>query len=221
MALRVVHAATPNGLTLLRALAAAATDLADGALARRLAVASRAGGHADAGADFLVLGAVFAGFVDRGMYPLWVLATMALMFAQFVATSTLAARHQRNGRSAQPAYDPVGRYYGATPYVAALAMFGADAAATATVPGLLLAVTVASLAGRVAWLARRRNWRAHAAIERGAIRGVRTDQEGAWRMGGSAEPRGLLGGARWLLLGRRVAARAGWAPGRRGTQHRP
>jgi hypothetical protein len=80
-----------------------------------------------------VIGAAFAGFVDRGVYPSWVLAVIALMFAQLVA---------------------------------ALGTVGAEAAASATVPGLLLAVTIASLASRMAWLARRRNGRVHAARER-------------------------------------------------------
>jgi CDP-diacylglycerol--glycerol-3-phosphate 3-phosphatidyltransferase/cardiolipin synthase len=56
----------------------------------------------DITADFLLVLTAFSAFVVKGIYPLWALLLISLMFTQFIVTSIL-------GRIL---YDPVGRFYG-------------------------------------------------------------------------------------------------------------
>jgi phosphatidylglycerophosphate synthase len=84
------------------------TDLLDGQIAKRTGVSPSLGPYGDATADFLLVLGAFAAFVVRGLFPLWTLVIVVLMFVQFVVTS------EPQG----PLYDPVGKYYGA-------ALFGA------------------------------------------------------------------------------------------------
>lgn len=122
---------------------AAVTDLLDGPLARRLGVTSGAGGYLDAGADCLVVLAAFASFVREGLYPPWLLALIGAVFAQFVLTS---------GR-AGPRYDPVGRYYGAVLFAAAILTCALpDFAVSGTVLVALVALSAITLGYRAAFL---------------------------------------------------------------------
>ncbi len=84
------------------------TDLVDGQLAKRMGVSPSLGSYGDATADFLLVLGAFSAFCVRGLFPLWTLVIVVLMFLQFVFTSGLQG----------PLYDPVGKYYGA-------ALFGA------------------------------------------------------------------------------------------------
>ncbi len=84
-------------------LIACVTDALDGFFARRLGVSSSVGMYLDITADFLLVLTAFSAFVVIGIYPLWALLLISLMFTQFIVTSIL-------GRIL---YDPVGRYYGA------------------------------------------------------------------------------------------------------------
>jgi CDP-diacylglycerol--glycerol-3-phosphate 3-phosphatidyltransferase len=84
-------------------LIACVTDALDGFFARRLGVSSSVGMYLDITADFLLVLTAFSAFVVKGVYPLWALLLISLMFTQFIVTSIL-------GRIL---YDPVGRYYGA------------------------------------------------------------------------------------------------------------
>ena len=81
---------------------AMATDAADGPLARRFGVASRAGAHFDFWADFFLIEAAFAGFAATGTGPWSIPVLTALSFGFFVATVRFTAE----------IYDPVGRNIG-------------------------------------------------------------------------------------------------------------
>ena len=82
---------------------ACVTDLLDGEVARRAQVTSPLGSYADPAADFLLILGAFSAFVIKGLYPVWTVPLIGLMFLQFVVTSGLE----------RPLYDPVGKYYGA------------------------------------------------------------------------------------------------------------
>ena len=81
---------------------AMATDAADGPLARRFGVASRAGAHFDFWADFVLIEAAFAGFAATGTGPWSIPVLTALSFGFFVATVQFTPE----------IYDPVGRNIG-------------------------------------------------------------------------------------------------------------
>ena len=83
-------------------LFACATDAIDGNLARRWRVSPSLGPFADPLADSVLVLASFSAFVSQGIYPLWTLLLIGVMFLQFVWTSGCKT----------PVYDPVGKYYG-------------------------------------------------------------------------------------------------------------
>jgi CDP-diacylglycerol--glycerol-3-phosphate 3-phosphatidyltransferase/cardiolipin synthase len=121
------------GLAVLLLCIAAASDVLDGWLARRLKVCSTRGAYLDAAADFTLLFAAFTVLVLRGVYPAWLLVVIGAMFAQFIVTSWLKT----------PMYDPVGKYIGAMLYAALFALL--------LLPDLL--VSYGLLAGITAWIA--------------------------------------------------------------------
>jgi phosphatidylglycerophosphate synthase len=90
---------------------AMASDAADGPLARRFATPSRAGAYFDVLADFAVIVAALLAFAWIGVYPAWLVALTALVFAAFVASSRLVPT----------IYDPVGRYIGGILFAAVAA----------------------------------------------------------------------------------------------------
>jgi phosphatidylglycerophosphate synthase len=89
-------------------LFAAATDIADGRLARRLGACTRFGTYWDSTADFLLIFAIFLIFYFKGYYPLFVPILLVFVFLQFVATSHYIAG----------VYDPIGKHYGSLLYCA-------------------------------------------------------------------------------------------------------
>ena len=118
---------------------AAATDLLDGALARRLGAVTRAGAWIDVTTDFVLVAAGFIGLAAVGASPAWVPLLAALMFAQFIVSS----------RGAGPVYDPIGRYYGGFLYgVLAAILLAPDPAVWHAAPVAVAAVTAASLGSR-------------------------------------------------------------------------
>jgi CDP-diacylglycerol--glycerol-3-phosphate 3-phosphatidyltransferase/cardiolipin synthase len=120
---------------------AAATDLLDGALARRLGAVTRAGAWVDVTADFVLVAAGFTGLVTVGAAPAWVPLLAALMFVQFIVSS----------RGDGPVYDPVGRYYGGFLYgVLAAVLLAPDLAVWHAAPVAVAAVTAASVGSRAA-----------------------------------------------------------------------
>lgn len=120
---------------------AAATDLVDGALARRLGAVTRAGAWVDVTADFALIAAGLTGLVVAGAAPPWVPILAALMFAQFVVSS------RRGG----PMYDPIGKYYGGFLYgVLAAILLAPDLAVWHAASIAVAGVTAASLGSRMA-----------------------------------------------------------------------
>jgi CDP-diacylglycerol--glycerol-3-phosphate 3-phosphatidyltransferase len=87
---------------------ACVTDLLDGQIAKRTHSSPSLGGYADPAADFLLVLGAFSALVLNGVYPIWMVVVIVLMFLQFVLTS---------GRRG-PVYDPVGKYYGAALFAA-------------------------------------------------------------------------------------------------------
>lgn len=120
---------------------AAATDLLDGALARRLGAVTPGGAWIDVTADFALVAAGLTGLVAAGAAPAWVPLLAALMFGQFVVSS------RRDG----PVYDPIGRYYGGFLYaVLAAILLAPDLAVSHAAPIAVAGMTAASFGGRVA-----------------------------------------------------------------------
>ena len=87
---------------------AAATDVLDGPLIRRIGRPSVAGGYFDATADCAVIVAAFAAFASIGVYPAWTVALIGLVFLVFIVTSRLMP----------DIYDPVGRNIGGVLFLA-------------------------------------------------------------------------------------------------------
>ncbi|GAB4360051.1 MAG: hypothetical protein Kow0026_22110 [Oricola sp.] len=91
---------------------AMATDMADGPLARRHGVSSRAGAWFDVWTDFAVIEAAFLGFAVAGTGPWGVPVMAALSFGLFAGTA----------RWTGAIHDPVGRHIGGILMVAAFAV---------------------------------------------------------------------------------------------------
>jgi cardiolipin synthase len=87
-------------------LAAIATDLTDGYMARILGVSTEFGRVFDATVDFLFIGGMFLNFTIVGIFPIWVFLLVVLMFVQFAATSLFYG----------VIFDPIGKYYGSLLY---------------------------------------------------------------------------------------------------------
>lgn len=123
----------------------AATDVADGALARRLGVASAGGAWLDVWADFLLVMAGLLALAAREVLPWWVAAVPAAVFAAFLATS----------RRPRPVYDPVGKAYGGVLMGSLLvsllvpdaAVHGALLLAVTALSGLVLSARLRLMAG--------------------------------------------------------------------------
>jgi len=89
-------------LSILIALFAGGTDILDGYLARKINATSNIGAYLDVLADFALVIFSFTAFIIQGWYPYWVLGIIILIFAIFIATSSIK----------KPVYDPVGKYLG-------------------------------------------------------------------------------------------------------------
>lgn len=119
--------------------AGVATDVLDGALARRLGTASSRGAYLDATADLLFALGAYAAFVASGVQPYWAPLVIVAAFVWFVATPG----------SEVPRYDPVGRHYGTLLYAgAALILALDDFAVSGSVLAALILMSLASLATR-------------------------------------------------------------------------
>jgi phosphatidylglycerophosphate synthase len=127
-------------------LAAIASDLSDGYFARRFNVASNFGSKYDAAVDFIFIMGVFTYFVIQGLYPLWILAIVGFMFAQFVITSRIYGVN----------YDPLGKYYGGFLYGAiGLTIVLFETRFTHNIILLLAGITVITLISRLIFLVRK------------------------------------------------------------------
>ena len=122
------------------------TDAIDGHLASEWCVPPSLGPYADPIADFILVLAAFSAFVARGIYPLWTLLLIGVMFLQFVWTSGCK----------KPVYDPVGKYYGLFLFAAVGITLAFPSPAVRRVMLFGLSVfTAVSVAGRVVFLVRR------------------------------------------------------------------
>ena len=130
-----------RGLATAGCLAVAmATDAADGPLARRHGVASRAGAWFDVWTDFLVIEAAFAGFAVAGVGPWAVPVLAALSFALFAATARVTPRFQ----------DPVGKNIGGILMGAAFAVVvSRDLMLAEAAFAVAIAALCVTMAGRV------------------------------------------------------------------------
>ena len=123
-------------------LLAMISDYADGQIARRWGRPTTAGAYFDVVADFAVIMAVFVGLAARGMFPPWLPVLIAAAFALFLATS----------RARENIYDPVGRYIGATLFVAAaFALAVPVPVVMATVLWIATCALVATIVARAAY----------------------------------------------------------------------
>ncbi len=125
---------------------AALTDATDGPLVRRFGVPSRAGAYFDVIADFAVIFAAFAAFAAIGVYPAWLAALIAFVFAAFLLSSRLT-----------PAiYDPVGRHIGGVLFVAVAAtLLFPDLMVQQVILWTVTGALAATLAARAFYLVRR------------------------------------------------------------------
>lgn len=91
-------------------LAVALTDFFDGKAARFFRVQSPFGAIADVCCDFLYIASSCFALYRLHLFPLWMLAVIALKLAEFVATSVFARSVPRGGRRTVFLFDCVGRY---------------------------------------------------------------------------------------------------------------
>jgi CDP-diacylglycerol--glycerol-3-phosphate 3-phosphatidyltransferase len=98
------YALTFTEIAIVLFLAAFASDIIDGLLARRHEIASSTPleAYLDPVADFVLVFLSFSAFSLREFYPSWILLVLALAFLFFVVSS----------KRERPLYDPVGKYYG-------------------------------------------------------------------------------------------------------------
>lgn len=127
---------------------AMATDAADGPLARRYGVASRAGAWFDVWTDFIVIEAAFIGFAVTGAGPWAVPVLAALAFALFAVTAGTTSRF----------HDPVGRNIGGILMVAAFAAVASrDLLVAETAFAVAIAALAVTMAGRAVFFFRLRD----------------------------------------------------------------
>jgi len=125
----------------------AATDFADGYIARKLKATSTFGAYYDATTDFTLMASIFAIFALNGYYPVWLVLLIAASFAQFIVTSHYARK----------LYDPVGRYLGSALYIGiTLTLLLPNQAIYSFVQYAFLGFFVVSLVSRIASLTRKR-----------------------------------------------------------------
>jgi CDP-diacylglycerol--glycerol-3-phosphate 3-phosphatidyltransferase/cardiolipin synthase len=125
-------------------LVAVFTDALDGYVARKLNNAVMfLGPYSDAVADFFLVLTVFSAFVSKGLYPIWVLLNIIVMFVQFILTSRLA----------RPVYDPLGKYYGVFLFcVAGVTQVLPNAIILQAVPVVILGFSIMVVISRVIFL---------------------------------------------------------------------
>jgi len=124
-------------------LLAIGTDFLDGYIARKMNSGTKFGAYFDATVDFIFIIGMFRIFVTAGLYPYWVLPLMLFAFVQFMITSSLY----------KEIYDPIGKYYGSLLYGAiGLTLLFSGQLFYDVITVSIVAVTVASLSSRLAYL---------------------------------------------------------------------
>ncbi|MFZ7137030.1 MAG: CDP-alcohol phosphatidyltransferase family protein [archaeon] len=94
-------------LTYLLFLFAVFSDFLDGYVAKKFETASQLGSYFDVIADFVFVFVMFLVFVNKGLYPVWIVLLICLVFGQFILSSLYLKR---------TTYDPIGKYYGSLMY---------------------------------------------------------------------------------------------------------
>ena len=95
-----------NGFTLLvyvLFLFVISTDFLDGYIARKFKAQSTVGGYFDITVDFFFISGMYWVFISQGIFPLWILAIIVVVFLQFMLSNIYSKRM---------VYDPIGKYYG-------------------------------------------------------------------------------------------------------------
>lgn len=126
-------------------LFAIGTDFIDGHLAKKLFVNTKLGAYLDATIDFLFILGMLLNFIAQGLYPVWLLYPVVIVYAQFMLTSLFS----------KVVYDPVGKYYGSLLYgaIGLTLLFSGPLIHTIVITGIMVA-TGASLFSRLLCLLR-------------------------------------------------------------------
>jgi len=94
------------------------TDALDGYFSRRFDVSTAYGAYFDIFADFFLVFVAFTLLIFEGIYPLWLLFLITVVFVQFIVTSKFKFL----------VYDPLGKYYGSFLFIMILiTLFSPDA----------------------------------------------------------------------------------------------
>ena len=129
-----------NNMGILLFLVASSSDFFDGYIARKLDVTSNLGSYFDVIVDFIFIFGIFAVFVQKRLYPLWLLALIVLVFIQFIVTNVCVKKL---------IYDPIGRWYGSFLYCAlGLSLIFPEPLVYDLVTIGIMSATVASLLSR-------------------------------------------------------------------------
>ena len=94
-------------LTYLLFLFAVFSDFLDGHVAKKYETTSQLGSYFDVTADFVFVLVMFLVFVNKGVYPVWIVLLICLVFGQFILSSLYLKR---------TSYDPIGKYFGSLMY---------------------------------------------------------------------------------------------------------
>jgi CDP-diacylglycerol--glycerol-3-phosphate 3-phosphatidyltransferase len=94
-------------LTYLLFLFAVFSDFLDGHVAKKYETTSQLGSYFDVTADFVFVLVIFLAFVNKGLYPVWIVLLICLVFGQFILSSLYLKR---------TSYDPIGKYFGSFMY---------------------------------------------------------------------------------------------------------
>ncbi len=129
-------------------LFAAATDVLDGYVAKKLKTSSTVGAYLDATVDFIFVSGMLTVFVLDDHYPFWVLGLICLVFGQFILTNIVLKR---------TIYDPIGKYYGSLIYggVGLTLLFSEPLVYSIVTWGIVVS-TVASLVSRAYFLGKQK-----------------------------------------------------------------
>ncbi|MFA5364339.1 MAG: CDP-alcohol phosphatidyltransferase family protein [Candidatus Bathyarchaeia archaeon] len=129
-------------------LFAVSTDFLDGYIAKKQKTASKSGAYFDATVDFVFVSAMFTVFTLNGLYPLWVVSLICLVFGQFILTNIILK---------QTIYDPIGKYYGSLMYggVGLTLLFAEPLIYSIVTWGVVIS-TVASLISRAYFLGKQK-----------------------------------------------------------------
>ena len=96
-----------TALTYLLFLFAVFSDFLDGYVAKKYETSSQLGSYFDVTADFVFVLVMFLVFVSNGLYSIWIVVLICLVFGQFILSSVYWKR---------TSYDPIGKYYGSLMY---------------------------------------------------------------------------------------------------------